>query len=368
MNDKNKKNHNGLHTKKGLSNVIVLFLSLILALIMGGVFFLVCGYSPVDAYVAIFYGAFGSLPAFIMTLTQATPLIFSGLAFAVAMRGGMLNVGTEGQLFIGAFVAAVAGAYIKGLPAYIHILVVLILAAVAGGLWGALVGFLKVYFGSNEVITTIMLNFVALNLTGYMVNYPLKAQGMMAQTKPILDTAKLQRLFPQYPLSTAILIAVLTVIVITFIFCKTPLGYEIEVTGRNRRAAETAGIRINRIVIITMFLSGAIAGLGGAGQIVGINHCFVDGFSPGYGFEGVAVSALVANNPAMTVFSGILFGAIKAGAITVNRIAHIPMDFVFIIQALVVIFVAAPKLVGSFLNVFGKIGKKEGISNGKLLK
>ncbi len=348
-----------LYAAKGISNTIVLFLSLILALIVGGVFFLANGYSPIDAYAAIFIGAFGSFPAFIMTLTQATPLIFSGLAFAVAIRGGMLNVGTEGQLFIGAFAAAIVGAYIKGCPAYIHIPLVLLAAAIAGGLWAALVGFLKVRFGSNEVITTIMLNFVAINLTGYLVNYPLKnPEGMMAQTKPIFDSAKLPRFFSQYQLSAAILLAALTIAVIAFIFYKTPLGYEIEVTGKNKRAAETAGIKIDRVVIITMFISGAIAGLGGAGQVMGINHSFIDGFSPGYGFEGVAVSALVANNPVLTFFSGILFGAIKAGAITVNRIAHIPMDFVFVIQALVVIFVASPKLVGSILNIFKKKGDK----------
>lgn len=335
--------------------VLRTLLALLLALVSGGVMFSLSGYKPVQVYTLIFQGAFGSWQAFLTTLTYTTPLLLSGLAFAIASKASIMNLGGEGQIYVGAMTAAIFGAYVTCFPRVIHLPLTILVSFAAAGLYGALAGFLKVRFGSNEVIVTIMLNYLAQNFCSYLVAYPLQDSLGVPQTKQIADTARLGRLFPDHHLSTVILIALAAIAIAWFMMTKTHLGYQMKVLGFNQKAAETAGIHYKSITVITMFLSAGVAGLCGAGQVLGTHFRFIDNFSSGYGFEGIAVAALAGNNPLALLLSGLLFGGIKAGAAEVNRVASLPMDYVLIIQAMVVILIAAPRLMDAILSPLRKL-------------
>lgn len=343
------------------SDIKISIIAFIMAMAISSVFILFSGFSPIKVFAALYKGSFGSTKAIVQTLSQATPLIVTGLAYTVTIKAGLVNIGVEGQMYIGAMGAAIAGAYLN-LPPLIHVPVAILTAMILGGLFAAIVAFLKIKFDSNEVITTIMFNFVAISFTSYLVNYPLKeAKGMIAQTDKILKSAELTRLFPKSQLTSAFIFAIIAVILVHIMFKRTSIGYEIRAVGLNIKGAETAGIKVKRIFLVTLFLSGAIAGLAGAGQILGVQKKFIDHFSPGYGFDGIAIAALAANSPIGVIFSGILFGALKAGALMLNRTAKVPTDIVNVIQGLVIIFVAAPLLVKQIAKPFKitKSSKKE---------
>lgn len=333
------------------NTAVLSIISLVLAIVVSGIIMAVCRYNPFEAFAAIFKGAFGSQRAITQTLTQATPLIFTGLAFTFTKKATLINLGIEGQLHLGAMAAAIVGAMNVGLPMIVHLPLSLLAGVIAGGLYAGLVGLLKVKFGSNEVIATIMLNTIAINFTSYLTNYPFKADGAVAQTQKILETAMLPRIISKYQLTIAIFIAIAACILVKYYIDKTTTGYEIKCVGLNQVAAQTAGINIGKIMIISMLVSGAIAGLAGASHTLGVDRRFIEGFSPGYGFDGIAVAALAADSPIGVIFSGIVFGALRAGSMVLNRTTKIPTDFINVIQALVVIFVAAPLLVKEILRI-----------------
>lgn len=341
-------------TSERIQTLFRLIFSLFLALAIGGLLFLVSGYSPLSAYAAIFKGAIGSPGAILTSLSQATPILFTGLAFLVAYKSGVLNIGAEGQLYAGAMAAAIVGAYLKGLPLWLHVIISLLAAIVAGGICGAIIGVLKVRFGAQEVITSIMMNTIIINFTGYLANFPLKDEGTIGQTMQIQKSAILPALSTRHQLTIAIFIAAIAIVIMNYVFKKTVLGYEMEASGKNPRSAKTAGINIGKISIVSMFISGGIAGLAGASVVLGINHRFISGFSSGYGFDGIAVASLAGGNILSLLLSGFFFGALNAGAMTVNRVAKIPFDFVVVIQALVIIFIAAPKITQNIMSLFKK--------------
>ena len=285
-----------------LDGPLLSILSLLIAIVISGVIMAVCGYNPIEAFGAILAGSFGSQRAIVQTLTQATPLIFTGLAVAAGMA--------------------------------------------AGGLYAGLVGVLKVKFGSNEVIATVMLNSIATYLVDYLLNGPMLAENSsVAQTERVLETAQLPRIFQQYQLTIAILLAVAACILVKLFMDRTALGYEIRAVGLNPDAAETAGISKAKVTIVALCISGCIAGLAGASHVLGVDRRLINGFSNDYGFSGISVAALAADSPVGVIFAGIVFGALRAGTMELNRTTSIPVEFVNVIQAMVVILVAAPLLV-----------------------
>lgn len=335
-----------------MNSLLLSVVSLLLAVFISGIIMALCGYNPFEAFAAILEGAFGGQRAIMQTLTQATPLIFTGLAFTVAKKATLINLGIEGQLYMGALAAAAVGVLDFGLPMMLHLPLSLLAGIVAGGLYAGLVGVLKVKFGSNEVIATIMLNTIATCLAGYLLNGPMMAtDNVVAQSAKVLPTAQLPRLVSKYQLTIAVFIAVAACMLIKYLMDKTTLGYEIRCVGLNPIASETAGINIGKIMMISMFLSGAIAGLAGASHVLGVDRRMIMGFSPGYGFDGIAVAALAADSPIGVIFAGVVFGALRAGAMVLNRTTSIPTEFTNVIQALVVVFVAAPMLVKEILRI-----------------
>ncbi len=333
--------------------------ALIAALICGAVIIGASGFSPIETYTAIVAGSLGNPKGIVLSLSQATPLMFTGIAFAIAYRVKIVNLGAEGQLHAGAMASALVGCMITGLGAGPHLLLALAAGALAGGLVGLFTGFLKVRFRAQEVITSIMINEIIILFTSYLCNGPVKAAGSVTpQTEKIMETARLPRLVPRSQLTVAILLIVVIAILLQLLLKKTALGYEMRVTGFNLRAAKTAGINVNRVYLLTFFMSSAIAGLCGSALVLGVNGRFVEDLSANYGFGGISVAALAMYNPVAALFSAVIFGILKAGALTVNRTTSIPIEFVSVIQALVVVFVAAPMLMNRILTAGERFRKK----------
>ncbi len=329
--------------------IVYQVVAILFAFIAGAAVLYVTGYSPVEAYAAMARGAFGDVFGIGQTLMQATPIIFTSIAFLVSYKAGLFNIGAEGQFLMGAIASAVVGIYLEGLPWIIHAPLTLIAGMLAGGLWGLIPALLKTRFEAHEVITTMMLSYVAQFLTSYLVNYPFKAPGWVSQTVRLPASAELARILPPTQLSAGIYIAVALVAVIWFLLKRTILGYELRAIGFNPTAAENAGIRINRGVIISLVISGAIAGLGGAVEIMGVHKRFIDGFSPGYGWDGLAVALVGGLNPVGSMLASILFGALRSGGMIMARSTGVPLDINILIQGLVILFVAAPALIRSLL-------------------
>jgi simple sugar transport system permease protein len=332
---------------------MIQLIAVLIAFLVGAVVLLTTGYNPVDAYAAMLRGAFGDMFRVGQTITQATPIIFTALAFLLSFKSGLFNIGAEGQFLAGAFASTLVGISFQNLPAPLHVLLALAAGAVAGGLWGLIPAILKARFGAHEVITTMMLSYVALYLTSYMVNYPFKAPGWVSQTVMIAESARLPRLLQGTQLSASIFLAVALVALTRFIINRTILGYEIRATGLNPSAAENAGIDVKRGMILALVVSGAIAGLGGSGEIMGVHRRFIDGFSPGYGWDGLAVALVGGLSPVGTLFAAILFGALRSGGMIMTRATGVPLDIVFLLQALVILFVAAPSFIRAILKKGG---------------
>lgn len=312
------------------------------ALLLGGIIVALLGISPFVAYYYMLVGAFGGLPAIGETLVKATPLILTGLSFALAFRCGLVNIGAEGQLFMGGFGAAVAGIYLKGLPAYLHLPLALAAGLVAGGLWGALCGYLKTRFGASEIITTVMMNYVAIYWVSYVVAYPMiDPVSHMPQTAQVQVTAQLPRILLGTRVHLGLGVALLAVVFFAFYLWRTTRGFETRVVGQNPHAAAYAGMNAKANVLLAMFLAGGMAGLAGACEILGVQLRLYQGFSPGYGFDGIAVALLGRNTPVGIVLAALLFGALQAGGNVMQMLSQVPAAVTGIIQALVIVFVAA---------------------------
>jgi len=326
-------------------------LAFLLALIVGGIMIAISGYNPFWVYYQVFALAFSSAKNIASVFAQATPLMFTGVAYAIAAKCGLVNLGLEGQMLSGAMTSALLGVYLRGLPLAIHLPIAVLGGALAGAVTGGLTAYLKNRFGAREIITTVMLNEIIALLVSYMCNGPFRAEGSIwGMTEEIADSAKIAKLMKNTQLTYAIFLAVALGIVLEIVLKKSTLGYKMQVIGQNIRAAKTAGINVNRVFLISFALSGALAGLCGSAMILGVNYKFIDGFSDSYGWSGISVAALAAYDPLFSVVSAVLFGILKAGAMILNRTSNVPKEFVSVIQAVVVVFVAAPRMIDAIVS------------------
>jgi general nucleoside transport system permease protein len=288
---------------------------------------------------ALWLGAFGSWDAFTSsTLVRAVPLILIGLGISVAFRGGALNIGAEGQFYAGAIAATWVGLHLAGQPNTIAIALVLLAAAVAGLGWIVLPVWLKLRFGVIEVISTLLLNFVALSLVSYMVQGPLQERGgIYPQSDAIAESARLP-LLPGSRLHAGLILAVAGGLVLWFLFARTLWGFRLRAVGLGPRAAEVSGrIDSQGMNAMALLISGAIAGLAGGVEVSGVSYALFQNLSPGYGFTGIAVALLGGLHPIGVVVSGVLFGALEAGAGAMQRDAGIPAVAVYVVEAVVII-------------------------------
>ena len=297
------------------------------------------------AYAALFSGALGDAGAISESLVASTPYILTGLAVAVGFRGGLFNIGAEGQLLVAAGVAVVIG-YSFDLPAFIHLPFAVLGGVLAGALYGSIPGYLKAKTGAHEVINTIMMNYIAILFFSWAFTGPLRRPGGDAPvTAEILPSAYLPRIFADHRLHWGFILALIVDFLVWWLLFKTTLGFEIRTAGANPNAARYGGIKITRVLVITMAISGGLAGLAGVGEVLGLNHFLADGFSAGYGFDAIALALLGKSHPLGVVLAALLFGTLRNGATRMQSIASIPIDIISVVQALVIVFVAAPDIV-----------------------
>ena len=321
------------------------------------------------AYGALFYGSFGSFPEiyrgfqsylatgnsklvlkaiypFTESLTAVTPYILAGLAVAVGFKCGLFNIGAEGQFGIGALCSAFVGYSIHGLPWYIHLPLAMLAGAAGGALWGAIPGYLKGLTGAHEVVTTIMMNYISYSLSNWLLNGPMKAPGFRPLTPVIENSAMLPRFFPA-PLrfNWGFIVALAVAALVYWFLFKTTIGFEIRAVGANPDGARYAGMNIVKNFVIAMTLSGGLAGLAGAAQVLGVDHWVGQGFSSGYGFDSIAIALLGQSHPLGVVLSAFLWGTLRSGATSTQFTAGVPIEIISIIQGLVIVFVAAPAVV-----------------------
>jgi general nucleoside transport system permease protein len=352
-----------------LRELLFPLLAVLAAFVLGGLIVLAIGDNPFTVYRLMLSSAFGFYDAlgnftfdnWGYTLFYATPLIFTGLAVALAFKCGLLNIGAEGQLYAGAFAAAWVGITFAKLPGFVLVLLALLAAMLMGAVWGAIPGLLKAKFGSHEVINTIMMNFIAVGLISYLIQRYYKAPGdPIMQSVPIAEQAQIARLhtlippFPErIPLNVAFLLVLLAAFLVWLFLWRTKWGFEIRAVGSNPSAAEYGGISVQRQIVLAMALSGALAGMVGINEVLGYRYRYYHDFSPGYGFTGIAVALLGRNHPVGIVLAAILFGALIRGGLFVDIFTDkVSKDLVQVLQAIIILFVAMEALFRNNLKRF----------------
>ncbi len=329
--------------------------AILLSLVAATIVMLVAGYDPIKAFSAMLNGAFGSANAIANTLSKSIPLMFTGFAFAVANKAGIFNIGGEGQLYLGALASAAVALALNGLPRILVLSAAIVAGMVAGGLVGSVIGFIKAKLKINEVIVAIMLNYIVSLFTSYVVNNPMKAEGSMtAQTEAIADVYLFSKIIPRSQLTTALYIGLGVAVLLYFLFHSTRVGFNIRAIGENPHAARPSGINIPLTTIGVMAASGALAGMAGVTEVLGKYGRFIDGFSPGFGFTGIAVAVLGQNNPFGIILTSILFGALEAGSMKMSYVASVSTNMVMVIQGLVILFVATPEIVRQIVSRKGE--------------
>ncbi len=311
-----------------------------------------------DLFGLIYKGGFGNRRVAFVTVSEVTPLIFTGVANAIAFKCGLFNIGVAGQFILGMLAGAIVGT-ITGLNPVIHIILIIIAGITAGGLWGAIPGYLKAKVGTHEVINTIMMNYIAMALANFVIlRTPFGVPGK-ASTPTIQESAQLTRFVTGSGANISVFLAIAVAIFIFWLLWKTTVGYEIRAVGINPHAAEYGGINVAKNTIFAMMLSGAIAGVGGATHVAGVLLNVKDFMSlPSYGFDGIAVALLAKSNPIGCIASAFLFGTLNSSSRTL-QLNGIPKEIVYLIQAIIIIFVATDYIV----KYFSEKKKKEAITN-----
>ncbi len=325
--------------------------------------------SVADAYAALFAGSIGdpgriiaalrsedaleirrAFNPFLESLVASTPYIFAGLSVALGFRTGLFNIGAEGQIFVGAIFSAFVGYSLTGLPAIIHIPLALLAGALGGALWGFIPGWLKSKTGGHEVINTIMMNYIAFRLSDWLLTGPMKRPGSFNPVSPTIEESAMLPRFFQDPIRFhfGFFIALFVAWLVYWFLFRTKWGFDLRTVGANPHAARYAGMNILVSTIVAMSFSGALAGLAGTNEVLGLNHNLAQAFSSGYGFDAIALALLGKSHPLGVVFASLLFGTLRNGATRMQVSAGIPIDIISILQALILAFIAAPAIIRTF--------------------
>jgi simple sugar transport system permease protein len=336
------------------SGLVIPLLAVFTALVVGAAIVMLAGVSlgeTLAAYQALLVGSVGSVKAISETLTAATPLILAGLSVALAFRAGLFNIGGEGQMLIGGMFGVLVGFSVSGLPIFVHLPLAVVAGILGGAIWGFIPGFLKARTGAHEVIVTIMLNFIALRLVDYFLktdlfqregrNDPISKNIEASATLPPL----LGWLDPALRVHLGLILALVAAGFINWLLFRTTTGFEFRAVGANPSAARYAGMSISKVYILVMMIAGGLAGMAGTGQVLGVLDRASPGFAAGIGFDGIAVALLGRSNPWGVVAAAMLFGGLRAGGQQMQATAGVGIDLIAVIQALIIIFVAAPALI-----------------------
>ena len=338
---------------RALRTVGVPLASVALAMAIGSVIIMVSGQDPVAAFAALLQGAFGGWYQIGETVMRATPLMLTGLAVGFGFRANLFNIGAEGQLILGSLGAAWFGLLLAGLPSVVSIPLILLGAALFGAAWAFIPALLKAKVGAHEVITTMMFSWIALYFTSWIVSGPLRDTGGIPQTAMLPSSVWLPTFntfiagLPPMRAHVGFLLALVLAVVVALILRRTTLGYEVRAVGFNPSAAENGGISIPLTTVYALCISGALAGLAGASEVLGVTHRMFDQVSAGsgFGFTGIAVALLGKKHPVGILFAALLFGALNAGAGTMQLMANVPQKIITIVQGLIIFFVGAETVV-----------------------
>ena len=335
-------------TLSGLGGLVVPYarplLAILLALLVSAVLILYRGANPLEAYKAMLEGAFGSRAALANTGVRATPLLLGGLAVAVGWQAGLLNVGIEGQIYLGGIFSAAIAISPLPVPSWLHLLIAIIAGFIGGSVWGLIPAFLKAYRGVSEIVVTLMLNYVAIQLTSLVVHEPsplAKKDAFYPQSPTILPSAQLPILIKGTSLHAGLIIGLVLGVVIYFILRYTNFGFRVRMLGGNINAARYAGIRVRRLIFVVILISAGIGGLGGVGEVLGLKLALYDYFVVGLGYDSIAVALMANGHPLGVIATAIFFGALRAGAGKMQVAAGIETPIAAVIQALAVLFVIA---------------------------
>jgi general nucleoside transport system permease protein len=324
------------------------------ALLVGAVMLLFLKVNPIEAYKALWEGAFGTSNAFAETLVKATPLLLIALGICISFRGDVINIGGEGQMIIGAILATWVGLNFTSLPGWLVITLSMLAGFLGGAIWGGIPGVLKAYFRVNEILSTVMMNAIAVQFMNFFLRGPMidpaqaKLASQIPQTARLLDAFRLPRLAPTR-LHLGALIAVILAILVYVLLWRTTLGYRIRAVGQNPHASRYAGIKVPRYIVLALLFSGAFAGLAGATQVFGVNYRMItDGSSSGFtgsaGFNGIVAALFGQLHPIWSIPASILFGALLVGANSMQRVVQVPSAFVTAMNGLVVVFVVSSEI------------------------
>lgn len=341
-----------------MRHTIVSVISIILGLVAGGILMLFIGSNPIEGYSYLLQGALKNLERIGNTLATATPLVFTGLSVAFAFRTGLFNIGASGQMLVGGLLASAVGlTYDFSRP--VLLLVMILVGMLGGALWAFVPGLLKAKFNVHEVVSTIMMNWIAYWTIYYVIPGYFKGEFLETESKKLAESATLRTpwltdMFQGSYINLGLFLAVIAVIVIAFIIDKTTLGYELKAVGFNRFAAEYAGMKVNRNIILSMLISGALAGLGGVALYTGNASSIQIGILPSQGYDGIAVALLGANNPIGVFFAAVLFGILYSGTGFMNAMTEIPPELANTIIAIIIYFAATSVLIERMLNKFRK--------------
>ena len=324
------------------------------ALGVGAIMLLVLGANPLQAYKALWDGAFGSPNAFAETLVKATPLLLIGIGICISFRGDVINIGGEGQMIVGAILGTWVGLTFTDWPGWLVITVSLLAGFLGGAIWGGIPGYLKAYFNVNEILSTVMMNAIAVQLMNFLLRGPMidPSQAQLAskipQTARLLNAFRLPRLVPTR-LHLGALVAVVLAVLVYILLWRTTWGYRIRAVGQNPHASRYAGIKVQRYVVLALLLSGAFAGLAGATQVFGVNYRMItdgsaSGFTGSAGFNGIVAALFGQLHPIWTIPASVLFGALLVGANSMQRVVQVPSALVIALNGLVVVFVVSSEI------------------------
>jgi ABC-type uncharacterized transport system permease subunit len=315
--------------------------ALALAVLIGWIILLFAGYDAAKAFSALWGATFDNLRVFSNTINKASPLLFTGLAVAISYRASVFNIGAEGQFLLGATLSAWVGFTFTDLPGFILIFLMILAGAAGGAIWALIPGWLKARHGVSEIITTIMFNHIALKFVGFLVRGPFKDTSQaQPQSFPVARQAYLPTLLSGTRLHMGFFAGVVFAVILFIYLFKTYYGYEVRAVGQNALASKVGGIKVTKTMIVTMLLSGALAGIGGALEVAGNTRYLLESISPGYGYTAIAVSVLAENHPIGIIATSFLFGLLNSGATAMQREAHVSADFVNVFQGMIIMFIA----------------------------
>lgn len=321
--------------------------AILLAFVLAALSMIVAGVNPADGFSALFLGSLGGRSQIAETLVQTAALLFPALGVCLAFRAGLFNIGAEGQLLVGGLAAGAVGAHLQA-PSAIALAILLGCGAAAGAFWGGLAGWLRAKFSASEIISTLMLNFIALSLANYLVSGPIKASPASgAETAPLPASSWLPVLVPGTRLSIALLLAIAAALLLAWILNRTIFGFELRASGSAPEAARRNGVNMQRMTVLALAFSGAIAGVGGATLVTGVLHRFNTELSPGYGYTAIAVALVGDLDPLWICVAAFGFGILESGGLAMQALADVPKDAIHVIEGLIVLVLAARRYIAT---------------------